>query len=150
MTTTDADVRPVPSTASLPAASSRARRQLRQLIAVDAAICFGSGLVLLVAAAPVADLIGVSTTTPVRVVGAFLLLLGVGLAWLSRASDRARSRWVPINAAGDLLWAAASLAVAVLADLTGPGRALIAAQGLLALAIGEAKLVLHRRAQSPD
>jgi hypothetical protein len=39
------------------------------------------------------------------------------------------------------------LAVAFGADLTGPGRALIAAQGLLVLAVAEAKIVLHRRAR---
>jgi hypothetical protein len=147
MTTTDADIRPHLPTPSTPAAS---RRQLRQLLTVDAAICLVSGAVLVVAATPVADLVGLSTSEPVRVVGIFLVLLGGALAWLSNSSDKARQQWVPINAAGDLLWAAASLAVAVLADLTGPGRALIAAQGLLALSIGETKLVLLRRAQSRD
>jgi hypothetical protein len=124
------------------------RDPLRDLVRADALVCLGSGLALLVAAAPVSDLAGVATTGPARVVGAFFFALGIGLAALGAASHEIRERWVPVSAIGDIAWALASLAVAILADLTGPGRALVAAQGLLALAIGELKPALHRRARA--
>jgi hypothetical protein len=124
-----------------------ARYLLRDLVRADAAVCALSGLALLLASDPLSDVAGVATTTPARGAGAFLVLLGVGLAWLSNVSDRTRLRWVPLSASGDLVWGLASLAVAVLVDLSGAGRTVIALQGLLVLAIGEAKLVLHRRAR---
>ena len=105
-----------------------------------------AGSALLAAAGPVSDLVGVSTTGPVRAVGALLVVLGMGMAWLGSAGDNARQRWVPLSAAGDIAWAVASFAVALVGDLSGPGRALILVQGVLVLAVGEAKLVLRRRA----
>lgn len=127
--------------------SANARDQLRAVVGADAALAAVSGLVLVLAAGPLSDLAGVATAGPARLAGAFLLVLSVDLALLARATDAARQRWVPASAAADLLWAAGSIGVALLAELTGPGRALIGAQGLLVLAIGETKLVLHRRSR---
>lgn len=141
MTTIETTVPPL-APARTPA---RARDQLRSLMGADAALAAVSGLVLVLAGGPLSDLAGVDTAGPARLAGAFLLVLAVDLALLARATDAARQRWVPVSAAADLLWAAGSIAVAVLAELSGPGRALVAAQGVLVLGIGEAKLVLHRR-----
>ena len=149
VTMTDVDATPtVPRTATTLGQAGRAAQHLRDLVRVDAAAAAISGLALLAAAGPLTDLTGLTTAGPARVVGAFLLLLALDLAWLGAASDQARQRWVPISAAGDILWSVASFAVAAGADLTGPGRALIVMQGLLVLGVGEAKLVLHRRARS--
>ena len=129
-----------------PTSQSVARRRLQDLVRADAIVCAVSGFALLAAADALADLAGVATTGPVRAVGAFLVVLGMGLAWLGSAGDDARQRWIPLSAAGDIAWALASFALAFVADLSGPGRALILVQGVLVLAIGEAKLVLRRRA----
>jgi hypothetical protein len=149
VTTTHVDsTRPVVEPTTALGESGRAARHLRDLVRVDAAVAAISGVALLVAAGPLTDLAGLTTTGSARAVGAFLVLLALDLAWLGAASDQARLRWVPLSAAGDLLWTGASFAVAAFADLSGPGRALIVLQGLLVLGIGEAKLTLHRRART--
>jgi len=143
MTTTH----PVTGTTVAPVAAGDAATALQRLVQLDAGVAAASGAALMAAAGPLSDLAGVPSTTPSRIVGAFLLLLAVDLVWLGTTSHGNRLRWVPASAAGDLAWAVASVAVAALADLTGPGRALIVVQGLAVLAIGEAKLLLHRRAR---
>ena len=79
------------------------------------------GFALLAAADAISDLAGVATTGPVRAVGAFLVVLGMGLAWLGSAGDDARQRWIPLSAAGDIAWALASFALAFVADLSAAG-----------------------------
>ena len=121
---------------------------LRQLVVADAVVTGVAGWLLLVAAVDVAEWAGLTTAAPVRGVGAFFVLLGAALAGLSRASDGVLVRVVPVNAVGDLVWAVASVVVALAADLTGPARALILLQAVLVFAVGEAKLVLARRARA--
>jgi len=140
-------IHPDLSPASIAPTSQRvARRRLQDLVRADAIVCAVGGFALLAAADAISELAGVATTGPVRAVGAFLVVLGMGLAWLGSTGDDARQRWIPLSAAGDIAWALASFALAFVADLSAAGRALILVQGVLVLAIGEAKLVLRRRA----
>ena len=120
---------------------------VRTVIKADAALCVISGVVLAGAAGPLADLAGLDTATPVVLPGLFLLLLGAGLAALARAGRRTLVALTPWSADGDFAWAAASLAVAVLTDLTGPGRALVAAQAVVVAVMGTLKLRAVRAAR---
>jgi glucose uptake protein GlcU len=121
---------------------------LRQLVVADAIVTGLSGVLLLVAAEDLADWAGLTTAGPVRLIGGFFVLLAVALAGLGRTNDRLLVRLLPANAIGDLLWAAASVVVAVAAELSGAARAVILVQAVIVLAVGEAKLMLSRRARA--
>lgn len=108
----------------------------RRLLLADASLSAALGAVL-VTAAP-ADLLGLSSTTPLRVVGAVLLVLAADLALLART--RAARRWVLLAGVGSLAWEAASLALAVLGDLSAVGTALVVGQGLVFGALGVLQL----------
>ena len=123
-------------------------RSLRQLLRADAVLTGLAGVLLLATAPDLADWAGLSTAGPVRVVGAFFALLAVSLAGISRMGDGLLLRVAPVNAVGDLLWAVASVVVAVAADLTGGARALIIVQAVFVFGVGEAKIVLARRGRA--
>ncbi|MGK2948494.1 MAG: hypothetical protein ACSLFP_07960 [Acidimicrobiales bacterium] len=120
---------------------------LRRFLVAEAAVTAALGAGMLVGTDALADRSGLATTGPVLAVGAFFVALPVVLAILSRAPQRLLLRLAPLNAAGDLAWAAASFGVAALADLSTTGRVLVAGQGILVVGIGEAKLLLARRAR---
>jgi hypothetical protein len=82
---------------------------------------------------------------PTVAAGAFLLVLGAGLALLARAEVHVLRALLPWSGEGDLLWAAGSVAVAALVDLTGPGRALVLAQAAVVALVGVAKLSLAKQ-----
>jgi hypothetical protein len=124
-----------------------AMHSLRTVMRADAAVCVGSGAVLTAAYAPLGDLAGIAPAWPVAAAGLFLLVLGAGLALLSRAGRRPLVALVPWSAEGDFVWAAGSLAIAGLVDLTGPGRAIIAAQAVVVAVIGVLKLRAVRAAR---
>lgn len=113
---------------------------LRTVVRADAALCVATGAVLAAGASPLADLAGLDTATPVVLPGVFLLVLGLGLGLLARADRRLLVALTPWSARGDVVWGAASLAVAAGVDLTGPGRALVVAQALVVTAMAALKL----------
>jgi len=124
------------------------RGALRQLMLADAVFTGVAGIALLLAADPVADEAGLSTSGPLLAIGAVFVVLAAIVAALSRAREDSLVRLVPLNGAGDLVWAAASVIVALSADLSGAGRAMVLVQAVAVLAIGEAKLVLPRRVRA--
>jgi hypothetical protein len=121
--------------------------QVRRVMRADAVLCAVLGVGLVAGAGPVADLIGVDPSWSVAAAGAFLLGLAAALFAISRAAVRPLLALTPWSAEGDFVWAAASVVVAVTVSLTGPGRALIAGQGLVAVAMGVAKLQAVRAAR---
>lgn len=121
---------------------------LRRVVMADAAVTAVAGVVLLAASRTLADESGLATTGPLVGIGGFFVGLAVVVAVLGRLPARTLIRLTPINALGDLAWAAASVVVAFAADLSGTGRAMVLAQALAVLAIGEAKLRLARRARA--
>lgn len=96
--------------ATAPSGTASAARPLRIFLTLDAVITAGNGLIYLLAAGPVAELLGVSAG-PLRAIGAFLAVYGVLVGVLA-------SRPVPSSGAtkavieANLLWTVASLAVA--------------------------------------
>ncbi|GAA4751642.1 hypothetical protein GCM10023328_38420 [Modestobacter marinus] len=126
----------LPRTGSAPSAPAR-------LLQLDGALCATVGLVMGTAAGPVAELLGTDATGVVRAVGIALALYAAGLLVSSR------TRWArPVLRAvaiGNLGWEVASLAVAVLADLSTTGRVLVAAQGLAVGALALVQLRTGRR-----
>lgn len=148
VTATHRAAQPLATTPRPAAAGSPPLRRLRDIVRFDAAVGLTSGVALLVAAEPLSDLAGVDGTGPARAVGAFLVVYGLGLVALALGSDHGRLRGALVTAIADILWAVASVAVALTADLSGWGRALIAVQGLFVLGIGEVKLLVLRGARS--
>jgi hypothetical protein len=121
---------------------------LRQLLLVDAVATGGAGITLLLAADPLAEAAGLTTSGPLLLIGGFCAVLGVVVAAVGRAGDDTLLRLAPLNGAGDLVWAAASVVAGLGADLSGAGRAVVLLQAAAVLGVGEAKLLLARRARS--
>ena len=114
----------------------------------DAVFTGVAGITLLLTADSLADEAGLATSGPLLAIGGFFVGLAVVVAAVGRAPEHSLLRLVPFNGAGDLVWTAASVFVALGADLSGAGRAMVLVQAVAVLAIGEAKLVLTRRARS--
>ncbi|WP_411105020.1 hypothetical protein [Streptomyces sp. cmx-4-9] len=91
--------------------AAAAARPLRLFLTLDAVVTGVNGLIYLVAAGPVGDLLGVSTGL-LRGIGAFLTVFGllVGLA-AARPVPSATATKVIIEA--NLLWTVASIATAI-------------------------------------
>jgi len=121
---------------------------LRRIVMADAVLTAVAGVGLLGAAETWADEAGLATTGPVVAVGGFFVGLAVVVALLGRLPAATLVRAAPLNAVGDLAWAAGSVAVALAADLSGTGRAIVLAQAVAVLAVGEAKLLFARRSRA--
>jgi hypothetical protein len=117
----------------------------RRLVRFDSLLCLASGALLVVGATPLTDLAGVEPPAPALAAGVFLLVMAAGLALLARAQLRVLRVVLPWSGEGDLLWAAGSVALAVMVDLTGPGRALVLAQAAVVALVGLAKLGLAKQ-----
>ncbi|MDO0925267.1 hypothetical protein QQY24_07460 [Streptomyces sp. TG1A-8] len=98
-------------TAAHAPARAAAARPLRTFLALDAAVTAVNGLIYLLAAGPVGDLLGLGTGF-LRGIGAFLTVYGVLVALLaSRPVPRTAATKAVIEA--NALWAVASVATAV-------------------------------------
>jgi hypothetical protein len=126
-----------PVTAMAPA--EPAAHDLRRLLRADAALCLVSGAVVAAAARPIADLLDVTSTSPILVTAGVLVVVGLALVALAAAPRAVLAVGSALSAAGDAVWAIGFAAVAVLAPLSGEGRALVLAQAALVAAIGLAK-----------
>ncbi|MET8026184.1 hypothetical protein [Streptomyces avermitilis] len=106
MTTSQTSARPATT-----AGRAAAARPLRTFLALDAAVTAVNGLIYLLAAGPVGDLLDLDTGL-LRGIGAFLTVYGVLVAVLaSRPVPSAVATKAVIEA--NLLWAVASVATAV-------------------------------------
>ena len=121
-----------------PAPSAAAR-----LLQLDGVLCAAMGLTTGIAAGAVAELLGTPSTGIVRVVGIALVLYAVGL--LAGSGTRWARPALRAAGIGNVGWAAASQAVAVLAELSTVGRVLVAAQGLAVGALAVVQLRAGRR-----
>jgi hypothetical protein len=104
-------------------------RGLARILNLDAATCAAMGMLLLLAAGPIAGI----TAIPVMVLfwaGALLIPIAVYMALVARAGTAsALAVWLVIL--GNLGWIAASLALFGLIAPNGTGTALILAQALV-------------------
>lgn len=129
MTTSQTPARQVATTGRAAAA-----RPLRMFLAVDAAVTAANGLIYLLAAGPIGDLLDLDTAL-LRGIGAFLTVYGAFVALLA-------SRPVPSTAAtkvvieANLLWAVASIATVAFGwlDPNGIGTAWIPMQATVVAA----------------
>jgi hypothetical protein len=98
-----------------------------------------TGLILLVAAQPLSELLGIPAPGIARAVGAFLLVFGVALLWQASRTPLSRGEallTVVLNAA----WVAGSVALLVIGPLTLLGNLAVAvvAAAVLVFAVLEA------------
>jgi hypothetical protein len=112
---------------------------LRRLLRADAALCLISGSVVAAAARPLADLLGVTSTAPILATAGVLAVVGLALVGLAAAPRVLLAPGSVLSATGDAVWALGFATVAVLAPLSGPGRALVLAQAAVVAGIGLAK-----------
>jgi CHASE2 domain-containing sensor protein len=139
------------STHTLTASGSAApvaRRRDGLLLAafkVDAVASVGTGLAYLIAAVPLADLLGLPSGL-LRAVGAFSIVYGLYVGYLG-TRPRASAQAGVLIAIGNLGWVAASVVMLVAGwhDPTTAGTVWIAAQALLVAGFAEAQLIGARR-----
>jgi hypothetical protein len=103
------------------------RRSL-QLDGTSSGLC---GVLLLVAARPVADLIGLPSAGVTRAIGAFLVVFAAALLWNARRVTPDRQQALT-TVALNVAWIVASAAVIVIGSLTAIGNVAVA---LIALAV---------------
>jgi hypothetical protein len=128
--------------------STSSERALRAALRGNAVFSSLSGIVLLAAAIPLRDELGLGSGWEWLLRGLGLGLLGYA-AWLlvvARASGRALREAGIAAAAGDVVWVAGSIVVLALVDMPSTGQALVGVTagivGLFAIwqAIGVARL----------
>lgn len=135
------------STHSITAGSAPLAREglLRGALKVDAVASVASGLAYLVLNSALADLFGLPGGF-LAAVGAFSVAYGA-YAWRLGTHPRLRASAGVLIAVGNLVWAAASVAMVVLGwhDPTTTGSVWIAAQAALVAGFADAQLLGARR-----
>ncbi|HXH78501.1 hypothetical protein [Nocardioides sp.] len=116
---------------------------LRPFLLGDAALTTANGLVYLLTARWLAELFGVGTSVLLGL-GAFLVLVGAGVAYLATRRPVPRTGLLEL-AALNAAWVAASLAYAVAGDLTTVGRVWDVLQAVLVGACAAGQLWFARR-----
>ncbi len=118
------------TTLTAPHASSATTSRPRLWFAADAVITGANALAYLVAAGPLADLLGGDAGT-YRGIGLFLVAYAVAVGLYARSSMPARPGWAIV--AGNVVWVLASLEVAVTGafGLETAGRVWVVAQALV-------------------
>jgi hypothetical protein len=130
-----------PSTAPATARSTAAAR-LRALLLVDGAGTTALGAATLVAADPLADLVG--TPTALRVVGALFVLLGAEMLLARRLSGRRLGTAALVLGEADLAFAAVSVGAVLVLGASAGGTALVLAVVAVCVGMGVVKLRLAR------
>jgi len=123
---------------------------LRTIIAVDAAVCGLSGVVLAADTALVAGLVGMEPGV-IREVGLFLVVYAALLAWLASRPALPRAVvWALV--ALNVIWAVESALLPLLgwARPSGLGLALLLAQAAGALLVADLQFLALRKAASPS
>lgn len=129
--------------------TTNADRLLRTTLTVNAEISLVWGLVAVVGAWALADLLGVPPLASVFV-GA-VTLVAAGLFWRFRSRDELRALEGWIAAIGDVLFGAALIVAAIAAqDPTVIGRWIIGLSGVAVLALGILEIVGVRRLARPS
>lgn len=133
-------------TPTRPAGHARARRQLRQLLILDALICGANGLAYLLAGAPLESLLGVDADV-LRPLGIFLLAYAAAVAIVAARTVIPRAATLTIIAA-NIVWALGSLLVLAFGSLspTLAGGIWIAAQAVATGGLAGAQNWALRRA----
>jgi hypothetical protein len=141
---------PSPSPDPTRAAESRpspgaAESRLRTVLRLNGAFSLVTGLVGLAAAGPVADLLGVDASWPIRLVGGGLVPFAAAVAWIAGAPRSALHRWAGAVSAADLGWVAATVVVLAGGWLSTAGAVILGVIGLVVLDLGLGQLAARRR-----
>jgi hypothetical protein len=118
---------------------------LRLVLRLDASGAAVSGLVLVLAAGPLARLADVAAVGVVRLIGLGLLVLAVDLVLLARSRPSTLVRFTPLSAMGDVAWMVTSFVVAAAVEMNSGARVVVLAQGIAVGGVALAKLVARHR-----
>lgn len=129
LTRVEAEASPMTTITARPVTDGITHHAVRPFLLTDATLTAGNGLAYLVAAGWLADLFGTSPALLVGL-GAFLVAVGAGVAWLATRRPVPRSLVMEL-AAFNAVWVVASLVYAVVGDLTTTGRVWDVLQALL-------------------
>lgn len=131
------------TTTTLPVTDGITHPKVRPFLLTDATLTAGNGLAYLVAAPWLAELFGASTAL-LAGLGVFLTVVGAGVGWLATRRPVPRTLVLEL-AAFNGVWVVASLAYAVLGDLTTIGRVWDVLQAVLVAAFAAGQAWFARR-----
>jgi hypothetical protein len=123
-------------------------RVLKTALALDAAACAGTGLLLALAAGPLSSLLGFPAGF-LRGAGLILLPCAALLAWLS-AREMLPRLAVHAVIGVNLLWIADSVAILLMGwfEPTGPGIAFVLAQAVAVAVVTELEVIGLKRSRA--
>ena len=130
-------------TTAMTTAGRRAAHLLRLVLTANAATSIAGGAAALVAAGPVADLLGTDHVGRVRAVAAGLLLFGVAVLALARSG--ARARLAPLVSVVDAAWVAGTVVALAGGWFATRGDVVMAVVGLAVADLAVAQVWLARR-----
>jgi hypothetical protein len=134
-----------PGTDAATTAATTAERQLRAVLALNAATSAAAGLVALVAGGWVADLLDVSTVGIVRLVGAALVVFALDVALVARATPARLRRGAALVSAADAAWVVATVVLVAAGAFGGAGVAVAAVMGVGVADFGALQLWFRHR-----
>ena len=106
----------------------------RSLLRADAALCAVSGLALVAAAVPLAELLERERVTAVRIVGALLLVVAVDFALLSRVREQRLAPALTAVGVLNVAWVAGTAALVIAGVFEPLGAILAVLSGVLVAA----------------
>ncbi|MEU4546127.1 hypothetical protein [Nonomuraea dietziae] len=120
---------------------------LRLALVADAVVTGGNGLIYLLAAGPVGDLLGPDTGL-LRGIGAFLLVYGAAVGFLSTRADISRGATKAVIAL-NIIWTLGSVAAVAtgLLEFTMVGAVWAIAQALVVAAFAELQIMGLRKSR---
>lgn len=120
-------------------------RQLRLILRTNAAFSLLSGVVAIVAAEPVSELLGVDVSWLVRLVGVGLVGFAGGVLLIARAAPGRLHASALLVSAADFGWVAATAVVIAGGWLAGGGVAMLGVVALVVAAFGIEQLIARHR-----
>ncbi len=122
---------------------------LRLVLRANAGFSAASGLVAVLAAGPVADLLAIDTPWLVRLVGAGLLGFAAAVFLISRAGPRRLARDTVAVSVSDFAWVVATGAIVALGWLSGTGAIVMGLIAVVVAAFGVEQLWFRARLTAP-
>ncbi len=126
-------------------AARRAATRLRNVLRLNTAFSALSGVVALVAAGPVADLLGIEPAWLVRVTGGSLLGFAVVVLVVAGARTTTLTRWARLISAADLAWVLATVGVVAAGLVTTSGAVTLGLVAVPVLALGLGQMRARRQ-----
>lgn len=122
--------------------------KLRNVLRINSALSFTTGLIGLIAASSVADMLGVEQVWLVRSLGGGLGLFAASLFFTARSTTKTLLKLTPTISFNDFAWVVGTIAVIALGWLSTTGAIVMGILGVAVLELGLLQLQAHRKLTS--